>query len=118
MLVNLAIGLAFTVNGVPALLAQGSGVLDPCKSAGTTRIEAQGREAPQRAASNAGISLDLPIGSVCVGPETVDGAAVFVRRTTEGQGVTVVEVSTTPFVPVLAANQIGVLGRPDQPAGW
>ena len=118
MLVSMAIGLSIAVSGVPALLAQGPGVLDPCKFAGTTTIEPEERPAPQRPGSNTGISIDVPIGSVCVGPNSVDGEPVFVRRTTEGPGMTVVEVSTTPFEPVLTSNQPGLLGRPDQPAGW
>jgi len=111
---GLALGLAVAVSGVPASLAQDSRVLD-CKSAGTTKIEAE-RQMPQAAGGNSVISVDVPLGSVCVGPESVDGAPVYVRRTIESMAI--IEVSTTPFETVLAANQPGSLGRPDQPAGW
>jgi len=117
MFVYMAIGLSIAVSGVPASLARDQGVLDPCKSAGATMIEAEGRQT-QALGSNSVISIEAPIGKVCAGPDSVDGEPVFVRRTTEGQGVTVVEVSTTPFESVLASNQPGLLGRPDQPAGW
>jgi len=59
----------------------------------------------------------VPIGRVCVGPEVVDGEPIYVRRTTVSEGMTIVEVSTTPFMPV--SNEVaGLIGRPDQPAGW
>jgi hypothetical protein len=32
--------------------------------------------------------------------------------------MTIVEVSTTPFMPVLASNEEPPGVRPDQPAGW
>jgi hypothetical protein len=117
MLVYMAAGLSIAVSGVPASLAQDPDVVDPCKSAGMTTIEPKEPQA-QGPVSNAVISIDVPIGRVCAGPESVDGEPVFVRRTTEGQGMTVVEVSTTPFEGVLASNPTGLLGRPDQPAGW
>jgi hypothetical protein len=103
----MAIGLAAAVGGVPASFAQDSGVLDHGKSAGT--------------GSNAGISLAVPIGRVSVGPESGDGEPVYVRRVTVNGGMTIVEVSTTPFMPVLASNEEVSGGgklRTDQPAGW
>ena len=114
-----AIGLAAVVGGVPAAFAQDSRVLDQCKSAGTG-IEEEERQAHQRPASNAGVFVDVPLGRVCVGPESVDGEHTYVRRTTAKEGMTIVEVSTTPFMPVLASNEAspGVIVRPDQPAGW
>lgn len=111
---GLAIGLAVAVSGVPASLAQDSRVLD-CKSAGTTKTESE-QQIRQTAGGNRVISVDVPLGSVCVSPESVDGAPVYVRRTRESMAI--VEVSTSPFETVLAANQPGSLGRPDQPAGW
>ena len=119
MLGYMAIGLAVAVNVVPASFAQAPRVLDQCKSAGTTGIEPEERQTPQRPGSNTGVFVDVPIGRVCVGPETLDGEPVYVRRTTESQGMTIVEVSTTAFTPVLSSNQVaGSIGRPDQPAGW
>ena len=115
----MAIGLAVVVGVVPAAFAQDSRVLDHCKSAGTG-IQAEERQTPQRPGSNTGVFVAEPIGRVCVGPEVVDGEPSYVRRTTDGKGITIVEVSTTPFMPVLASNEgpAGVVGRPDQPAGW
>ena len=115
----MAIGLAAVVSVVPASFAQDSRVLDHCKSAGTG-IEAEERQTHQRPGSNTGVFVAVPIGRVCVGPEVVDGEPSYVRRTTAKEGMTIVEVSTTPFMPVLASNEgpPGVIGRPDQPAGW
>ena len=111
----MAIGLA--VVGVPASFAQDSRVLDHGKSAGTG-IEPKERQTDQRSGSNTGISLEVPIGRVSVGPEVLDGEPVYVRRSTVREGVTIVEVSTTPFTPVFASNEAPPGVRPDQPAGW
>lgn len=40
----------------------------------------------------------VPIGSVTIGPEIVGGERSFVRRVTMKAGVTVVELSATPFL--------------------
>ena len=113
----MAIGLAFIVSGVPASFAQDSRVLDHCTSAGTG-IEAEVRETHQSPGSNTGVFVAVPIGSVCVGPEFVDGEPSYVRRTVR-EGMTIVEVSTTPFMPVLASNGVNeLIARPDQPASW
>ena len=108
----MAIGLAVVVSGVPASLAQDSQGLDHGKSAGTGQTH-------QKRGSNRGISVAVPIGGVSVGPK-LDGEPIYVRRTTGKEGMTIVEVSTTPFMPVLASNQqpSGAVLRPDQPAGW
>jgi hypothetical protein len=115
----LAIGLAAVVGGVPASFARDSRVLDNGKSAGTG-IEAEERQTHQRPGSNTGISLEVPIGRASVDPESLDGEPIYARRTTVREGMTIVEVSTTPFMPVLASNEGvgGSIGRPDQPAGW
>jgi hypothetical protein len=114
----MAIGLAVVVSGVPASFAQDSKGVDQGNSAGTG-IEAQERQAQQRAGSNRGISLAVPIGRISVGPKSLDGEPVYVRRTTVREGMTIVEVSTTPFMPVLASNEGSPPGvRTDQPAGW
>ena len=84
----MAIGLAAVFGGVPASFAQDSRVLDRCKSAGTG-IEAKERQAHQGLRSNMGISIVEPIGRVLVGPESVGGEPVYVRRTTVREGVTI-----------------------------
>jgi hypothetical protein len=114
----LAIGLAAVVAVVPASFAQAPRVPGHGESAGTA-IEAEERQTPQRPGSDTGVSLAVPIGKVSVGAELVDGEPIYVRRTAVGAGMTIVEVSTTPFTPILASNEEppGV-GRPDQPAGW
>ena len=115
----MVMALAVVVSVVPAASAQNSRALDRCKSAGT-EIEADERQAQEKPGSNTGIVVAVPIGRVCVGPDVVDGEPSYVRRTTDGKGITVVEVSTTPFMPVLASNEgsAGAIVRPDQPAGW
>jgi hypothetical protein len=113
---NMAIGLAAVVAVVPAAFAQNSPVLDQGKSSGTG-IESEEQQT-QRPGSNTGISLAVPIGRVWVSPETVEGEPVYVRRSTVREGMTIVEVSTTPFMPVLASNEEPPAVRPDQPAGW
>jgi hypothetical protein len=113
----MAIGLAVVVSGVPASFAQDSRVSDHGKPAGT-RVEAKKRQTHQGLKSNSGISLAVPIGRVSVGPEFVDGEPIYVRRMTGREGMTIVEVSTTPFMPVLASNEETHEVRPDQPAGW
>ena len=116
---GIAIGLAVVVSGVPAAFAQDRQVLDHGKAAGTGS-KATERQTHQEFGSNTGISLAVPIGRVSVGPDLVGGEPIYVRRTTASGGITIVEVSTTPFMPVLASNQTKnrFLGRPDQPAGW
>lgn len=117
---HVAIGLAAVVSVVPASFAQDSRVLDQGKSAGTGN-EAEERQTHQRPGSSTGISLAVPIGSVSVGPESLEGEPIYVRRTAVREGMTVVEVSTTPFMPVLRSNEPGadqLIARPDQPAPW
>ena len=94
---QMAIGLAAVVGVVPAALAQEPGVPGDGKSAGTS----------------------VPIGKVRVGPEFGEGEPIYVRRTTVRPGMTIVEVSTTPFGPVLSPKeQAAAVVRPDQPASW
>lgn len=106
---HMAIGLAAVVGVVPASFAQDPRIPDPGKSAGTE--------------SNKGISVAVPMGKVTVGPGSLDGEPVYVRRSTVREGITIVEVSTTPFMPVLASNEEPpgadqLIGKPDQPASW
>ena len=117
MLAYVAIGLAVVAGVVPASLAQDSRVLDHCKSAGT-EIEAEERQTHQTPGINTAVFVAVPIGRVCVGPDSVDGEPSYVRRTTAKEGMAVVEVSTTPFMPVLASGVGELTVRPDQPAGW
>ena len=94
---HMAIGLAAVAAVVPAASAQEPRVPGDGKSAGTS----------------------VPIGKVRVGAEFVEGEPIYVRRTTVRPGMTIVEVSTTPFMPVLASSEEPTrVGRSDQPAGW
>ena len=93
----LAIGLAFGVAVVPAASAQ------------ELRLPGDGKP----------VGTSVPVGKVRAGPEIVEGEPIYVRRTTVRPGITVVEVSTTPFAPVLPAKeQAAAVVRSDQPAGW
>ena len=104
----MAIGRAPVVSNVPAAFAQDSRVADPGKPAGK----------PSSLDSRSGISLAVPVGRILVDPGAAGGQPVYVRRMTVRDGMTVVEVSSTPFEAVLASN-VAVPGvRPDQPAGW
>lgn len=112
----MAIGLAVAVAVVPASFAQNPPVLVHGKSAGTG-IEAEERQTHQRPGSNTGVFVAVPIGRVWVSPELVEGEPSYVRRTTVSKGMTIVEVSTTPFMP--EPPGVGeLIGRPDQPASW
>ena len=112
----MAMGFAVVFGGVPASFAQHSRVVDPGKSAGTA-IAVKKRQTHQNLGR--GISLAVPTGKVSVGPDAVDGEPIFVRRMTVRDGMTIVEVSTTPFMPELASNEgPPAVVRPDQPAGW
>ena len=94
---QMAIGLAAVAAVVPAASAQEPRVPGDGKPAGTA----------------------VPIGKVRVGPEFVEGEPIYVRRTTVRPGMVIVEVSTTPFVPVLSSKEQAaeVVGS-DQPPGW
>ena len=101
---SIVIVVAAVVAMVPASFAQAPRITGQGKSAGT-------------------VSVAVPIGKVSVGPESLEGEPVYVRRTTVGAGMTVVEVSTTPFMPVPPSKQErakadGSTVRPDRPASW
>ena len=122
MLEYVAIGLAVVVSDLPASFAQESRGLDHCTSE-QTAVEADQRQTQDTTASNTAVSVEMPIGRVCAGPQFVGDEPVYVRRTSAGSGMTIVEVATTPFMPVLGDSQKppGVYKlkvRPDQPAGW
>ena len=116
MLGYLAIGLSLAVGAVPASLAQDSRALDRCKPAGTGSA-AEERQTHQ-SDGNAVVLVDLPLGKVCVGPELLDGEHSYVRRTKAKEGMAIVEVSTTPFMPVEPLGALALVGRTDQPAPW
>ena len=82
------------------------------------RVEAEQRQTDQGFGGNTGISLAVPIGRVSIGPESLDGEPIYVRRLTVREGMTVVEVSTTPFVTVAHSAEAPRGVRPDQPASW
>ena len=118
----MAIGLAVVVSVVPASFAQAPRVLGHGKSAGTG-IAAKERQTHDEmsdglrseAREHTGVSVAVPMGRVWVDPEFLDGEPVYVRRITESMAI--VEVSTTPFMPVLGSNE--GIGRPEeQPASW
>ena len=117
----LAIGFAAVVGVVPASFARDSRVLNHDKAARNGIAAEEGRT-HQRPGSDTGISIAVPIGKVWVGPESVEGEPVYVRRMTVREGMTIVEVSTTPFMPVLGSNNVpdgvALIVRPDQPASW
>ena len=108
--------LAVIAGIVPASFAQDSRVLDQCKGAGTG-TETEERQLNQAAGSNTRVVVAVPIGRVCVGPDSLEGEPSYVRRTTGKEGMAIVEVSTTPFMPVLSSGEVPRV-RPDQPAGW
>jgi hypothetical protein len=119
---HIAIGLAVAVSVVPAAFAQDPRVLGHGKSAGAG-LEAEERQTHDemsdglgsQAREPTGVFVDVPIGRVWVDPEFLDGEPVYVRRITESMAI--VEVSTTPFMPVLGSNE--AIGRPEeQPASW
>jgi len=121
----MAIGLAAVVGVVPAAFAQDPQVLDHGKPAGT----GVGAEKPQthgelsgglssEARTHTGVFIVAPIGKVGVGPASVEGEPTYVRRTKASEGMTIVEVSATPFMPVLQSSVAELIVRPDQPAGW
>ena len=123
---QMAIGLAAVVAVVPASFAQAPRAPGPGKPA-EARIEAEERQTSDAMSDGPGsgarepkvVSVAVPIGKVSVGPEFVGGEPIHVRRTTIRAGMTIVEVSTTPFLPVPSANGPPAVGRPEeQPASW
>ncbi|MFL6738308.1 MAG: hypothetical protein ACJ8FC_10915 [Sphingomicrobium sp.] len=124
---HMAIGLALVVGVVPASFAQDPQLLGQGRSGGTG-IEPEKQPTHEKTSDGlrsearhpAGVTVAVPIGSVSVGPELVDGEPIYVRRMKVTDGMTMVEVSTTPFTPVLSSKErLDILiARPDQPASW
>ena len=71
--------------------------------------------------SGTGITVAVPTGKLWVGQPSTQSQPVYVRRIKGAEGITVVEVSTTPFAPLVAQGGTGsarIVLKPDQPAGW
>lgn len=109
-------------NGAIAHQPQDTG---QCADAGsdcrTGRSEIADRQSDAlRAEGTGGVAVAVPIGSVTIGPEFVGGERSFVRRVTMKAGVTVVELSATPFLDAgQAADGSGMTANPDAlPAPW
>jgi hypothetical protein len=121
----MAIGLAALVGVVSASLAQAPRGSDRGKSA-RTGTEADHRKTRDELSDGpgseteeySGVFLAVPIGKVSVGPEFVGGGPVFARRTTATKGITVVEISTTPFMADLPGVEISIDGQAELPAPW
>ena len=121
----MAFCLAVAVGIVPASLAQDSQDLYHGKFAGTGVKAVMGQTHNEMSAGlrleageQSGVFVAVPIGKVWVGPESLEGEPSYIRRTKAGEGMTIVEVSTTPFMPVLSSNVGELIARPDQPAPW
>ncbi len=114
----MAIGLGAVVAIMPASPARASRLLD-CVSVGPG-AEANESGKSQAPGNNARVVVDVPLGKVCVSPDSVEGERSYVRRTRAPGGMAIVEVSTTPFLPEPGSGDgVGQLfGRPDQPASW
>lgn len=112
------VGLAVLAGAAPASLARAPRILGNCDSAASGT--GAGERQAQGPVSNTGVFLAVPVGKVCVGPNAVEGEPAYVRRTTGKEGMAMVEVSATPFMPELPASgaPAGAILRPDQPAGW
>ena len=114
---HMTIGLAAVLSVGTASFAQDAPDPGYGKPAGT-EVEAEERRSQPSFGNNTGISLAVPIGKVSVDPETLNGEPVYVRRMTIRAGMTIVEVSTTPFMPVSHSAEQPRGVRPDQPAPW
>lgn len=118
MILSTAISLAVAVSAVPAWLAQDPTGSDQSNPAGTANQTGE-RQTHRELRSGAGISLVIPTGKIFVGAGPASGGSVYERRTTD-DGITIVEVSATPFMPVLQSSGAPTAPtyRADQPAGW
>lgn len=111
---HLAAGVVLTLSPAAGSFAQATG-------SGAIGSSASERQFGSGLRRDMGLFLAAPTGRVWVGPATAAGEPIYVRRTTAGAGITVVEVSTTPFVTVANAAPGPTAAstlRPDQPAGW
>jgi hypothetical protein len=70
------------------------------------------------AAPQMGVFVAQPVGRVWIDPESVDGMPSYVRRTKGKGGMSIVEVSATPFMDEVPGVG-GVKARPEElPAPW
>lgn len=125
----MAIAFALVLGGGPATFAQDSiaphhgkpAAPGPTAEQRSTQDE-QYAGAGSEAAEPAGMYVAVPIGRVKVGPEFMDGEPVYVRRTRNSAGMTIVEGSTTPFMPDLgweASADYASINNPSMyPAPW
>lgn len=76
------------------------------------------------AQDHSGITVDVPIGTVTIGSGSVKGEPAYQRRTKAKGGMTIVEISATPFMPEIATAgaapaSLAMAAAPNtQPAGW
>ncbi|HXG81080.1 MAG TPA: hypothetical protein VNJ05_04700 [Sphingomicrobium sp.] len=121
----MAFGLAIGVGVVSASFAQDPSVPGDRKPAGIAieakKLQTHGATADaSRSATleDKGVFVDAPIGRVWVDPEFVDGEPTYVRRTTAKEGMKIVEISETPFMPVLAGADQLIVNPAELPASW
>ncbi|MGX7951058.1 hypothetical protein ACWPM1_00690 [Tsuneonella sp. HG249] len=118
-----AIGLVGAVSAPPPAVGQDTQVPAE-RSSASTGAQADARQPKSvdgltlESQGYAGVFIEAPIGKVSVGPEFVDGAPVYVRRTTATSGITVMEISTSPFLFDLPSEGHSQTVRSDQPASW
>lgn len=127
-LLLIATSFAVVVGFVPASSAQNSQSVDHGKPTGT------GKDAEERPDETSdgpgpgdrkpvGVQVAVPIGRVNVGPQFVDGQPIYVRRSTVGVGMTIVELSATPFAAELRPGEdyperSALIVNPKEPLGW
>lgn len=127
---SMAFGL-IVLGAAPVAFAQVTKSAGPASPTGTAIETGQGQTDPARPDRSRSDALDtpvitiaVPVGHVRVGPEFVEGEQGYMRRTAARDGMTVLEFSTTPFVPMLqlAGQSTGLGGsggRPEElPASW
>ena len=115
---TMAIGILAVVGVVPVSLAQDAQVADHGKFAGTGVAVEEPQSHQRLGTSSTGVFVAEPSGKVWVAPESLEGEPSYARRTTVGQGITVVEVSTTPFMPVLTGSGGLSVNPAELPAPW
>lgn len=114
----LAIGLAAVFAISPAGFAQEPRTLAESGSARSgDQADQHQRRVRVEPQEHASVFVEVPTGKVSVGPEFVDGAPVYERRTKPTAGIAIVEFSTAPLTFDLSPNQQYTV-RPDQPTGW
>ena len=122
---TIAIGLAAVAGLVPAAFAQDppDPRQDQSAGAGAEADEFQTNdemsvELKSAAGEPTGVFVAAPIGKIWVDPEFVDGEPSYVRRTRGKEGMAVVEVSSTPFMPEPSGIAGPISQSPELPASW